>query len=111
MRPDPRLARLAALAAALRDAQLAQLSAAVAQRQATEAGLAALRPQADPDGAGTDPVLAARVALRHQAWAEERRIVLNRELARRQAAVLEAQRTATQAFGRAEALRRLTDRR
>ncbi|MFN6976603.1 MAG: hypothetical protein ACK4OP_00630 [Gemmobacter sp.] len=101
-----RLADLAALAAMLRDARLATLAGTAARREAVLGALAALEaPEAAPEG--MDPLTAARAAILHRHWAEERRRTLNIELARRTAVWMEARSKAMRDLGRAAALGRL----
>ena len=103
----PDLDRLAALAQMVSQARLAELERAARARAESRARLDALnRPL--PEGA--DPLAMAPVALRYNRWAEARRREINLTLARQTAAWLDALDVARDAFGRAEALRRLAER-
>lgn len=103
----PELDRLAALARMVSQARLAELERAVRARDKSRKKLAALnRPL--PEGA--DPLALAPVALRHDRWAEARRREINLVLARQTATWLQALEVARGAFGRAEVLRKLAER-
>ncbi len=110
MRPD-RLAALARLAVAAKEAEEVRLRAAGARRAVIEAKIAGL----DAAVARQNAVIAAELEApvagpvldRWGGWADRHRMALNTELARERAAC-EAQRIATlRAFGRAEALARV----
>jgi hypothetical protein len=103
------LADLQRIAALVSDQRLGALAAATARCEATRAAIEALAAVNSGAAQGNDPVQSARVALLHAAWADQRRAILNVQLARQRAeraALIEAARTA---LGRAEALRRLVD--
>ncbi len=88
--------------------RLAELTRAAAAREESKARLAGL----SQPSAGTDLPLAvaAQASLLYERWAEARRAEINLTLARQTAEWIEARDAARQAFGRADALRRLNDR-
>jgi hypothetical protein len=108
MSAPERLARLAGLAALIRDLRLADLERAGQARAESRARLAGLA--LEPIEADLGPIAAAQAELRYQSWAEARRAEINLTLARQTAEWLEARDAARQAFGRAEALRTLVAR-
>ena len=55
--------------------------------------------------------VAAQAGLLYERWAEVRRAEINQTLARQTVRLIEARDAASKAFGRAEALRRLAERR
>jgi hypothetical protein len=90
------------------DHKLAALTLAAAAREESKARLAGLsRPAADTD---LPLAAAAQTSLLYERWAEARRAEINLTLARQTAEWIEARDAARQAFGRTDALRRLTDR-
>lgn len=102
------LARMAELAAMLRDRKLEELRQAQARRHATEALIAGL---AVPAAADLPLVAAAQAEIGYGRWAEARRRELNQRLAREMVEVMRRQDAARHAFGRADVLRRLEERR
>jgi len=108
MSRDNPVDRLAALGGLILDLRLNALQAAVRARQESLdrlAGLAVAMPDVD-----LSPVAAHRAEVRYQAWADARRTEINLALARQTARMLEDRDAARQAFGRAQALRALRDR-
>lgn len=100
---DPRLDRLAALAAMLRDAELARIAEPTRRLSALDRHLAALdSPQPAPDTPAE-----ALAALRHAAWADARRRLLLPERARIEAERQERLHAARIALARADLLARL----
>lgn len=88
--------------------KLAALTRAAAVREESRARLAGLsRPPAETD---LPLPAAAQAGLLYERWAEARRAEINLTLARQTAEWIEARDAARQAFGRADALRRLSDR-
>ncbi len=106
---DDRLKRLAELAALIRDARLAELSAHVqtcARIRDRLSGLAAPIPQ----GSDLPATALETAALRHDRWAAPRRMSLNEQLAMETARRMAAEMQARAAFGRAQVLAQLRDR-
>jgi hypothetical protein len=106
MTRDDRLQRLATIAGALRDAALqdvARTAQGCATLRARLAALDAPRP-ADPV---VNPAALEESVLRHALWADERRRLLNEQLALQMAAHLVAQTKARAAMARAMAIDRL----
>ena len=90
------------------DHKLAALTRAATAREESKAHLAGLaRPLADTD---LPLAAAAQAGLLYERWAEARRAEINLTLARQTAEWIEARDAARQAFGRADALQRLSDR-
>ena len=90
------------------DHKLAALTRAAAAREESRTRLAGLsRPLAETD---LPLAAAAQAGLLYERWAEARRAEINLTLARQTAEWIEARDAARQAFGRADALRRLSDR-
>lgn len=90
------------------DHKLAALTRAAAAREESRTRLAGLsRPLAETD---LPLSAAAQAGLLYERWAEARRAEINLTLARQTAEWIEARDAARQAFGRADALRRLSDR-
>ncbi len=90
------------------DHRLAALTRAAAAREESKARLAGL---SQPPGTTDLPLaVAAQAGLLYERWAEARRAEINLTLARQTAEWIEARDAARQAFGRADALRRLSDR-
>jgi hypothetical protein len=90
------------------DHKLAALTRAVSAREESKARLAGLsRPPAETD---LPLAAAAQARVLYERWAEARRAEINLTLARQTAEWIEARDAARQAFGRADALRRLSDR-
>ena len=98
MREREKLAQLQQVSQLMLDVKLLALDKAAKARQASLDHLAALnRPSASTD---LDPVRAGEVSVRYQNWADQRRSVLNLDLARQTAEWAEAKRDAALAFGR-----------
>ncbi|MDR0808304.1 MAG: hypothetical protein LBE86_04120 [Gemmobacter sp.] len=108
MRQKRMLARMAELAAMLRDWKLEELRQAQARRDATEGLIVGL---VAPPAAGLSPVAAAQAELGYGRWADARRRELNQRLAREMVEVMRQQDAARRAFGRADVLRQLEERR
>ena len=90
------------------DHKLAALTRAASAREESKARLTGLsQPPAETD---LPLAAAAQAGLLYARWAEARRAEINLTLARQTAEWIEAQDAARQAFGRADALRRLSDR-
>ena len=90
------------------DQKLAALTRAASAREESKARLAELsQPPAETD---LPLAAAAQAGLLYARWAEARRAEINLTLARQTAEWIEARDAARQAFGRADALRRLSDR-
>lgn len=104
---DPkRLARLAQIAALIRDqaqAELARHARACAQTRQHLASLDAA-PAADSD---LPPQILEQVALQHSRWAAPQKARLNTTLAAQTALKLQAETAARAAFGRAQVLDKL----
>lgn len=109
---NPRaLAALRRIAETVLEAERARLAAAQARGKAAADAIdaldAAVRRQADVTAAELEAPVAGHVVDRFGAWAERRRAALNTTLAQERVRV-ETQRLATtEAFARAEALRRI----
>lgn len=103
------IARLKSLADLMLDHRLGQLRKATEAKSHSEAALAALaRPVAEPENlAGAAGALAA---LAYHRWADARRAEINQVLARQTHDWMLARDDAQLAFGRAEALRRLSQK-
>ena len=108
------LRRLGEVAQLMLDHQLGQLHSAAAELERSRAQLAAINQAARP-AENLAPVLAERVALTYDRWAEARRSELNLVIARQTVGWMEARSDAQAAFGRVQALQglaaRLKDRR
>ncbi len=90
------------------DHKHAALTRAAAAREESKTRLAGLsRPLAETH---LPLAAAAQAGLLYERWAEARRAEINLTLARQTAEWIEARDAARQAFGRADALRRLSDR-
>ncbi len=96
---------LAALADLVLQDRLAKLRGAALARAQTAAQISAL---AEAPAEGLDPLIAAQQSLRYQRWADARRQELNLVLARQTAVWMTAHATATEAFGRAQVIEKLT---
>jgi hypothetical protein len=104
-RPLGPLVTVSQLLLDLKLAELSRTTQACAESRERLAGLAAPVPDSDL------PVAAmAQAALLYDRWAEARRAEINLKLARQTVEWIEARNQARQAFGRAEALRRLAER-
>jgi hypothetical protein len=106
--------RLAEVAQLMLDHRLSLLQAAAAELERSQAQLAAINRSARPSE-DLAPVVAERVALTYDRWAEARRSELNLVIARQTLGWMEARSDAQGAFGRVQALQglaaRLKDRR
>lgn len=104
------LGQLQDLAQLMLDHRLAQLRQAAEARAKTEAALEGLSatPPAGSDLQGTAAELAA---LAYRKWADARRAEINLVLARQNRDMLEARAAAEAAFGKAEALRAVQEKR
>lgn len=103
------LSRLQRVADLMLDHRLAHLRKTAETKAQSEAALAALaRPR--PEGADLEGAAAALAAMAYQRWADARRKEINQTLARQTHDWLEARAAAQLAFGKADALRRLTER-
>jgi len=90
------------------DHKLAALTRATSARDESRARLAGLAlPPAQTD---LPLAAAAQAGLLYERWAEARRAEINLTLARQTGEWIEARDAARQAFGRADALRRLSER-
>lgn len=107
MNDAAKLRALQVIAALMKDQQLAQLHRVAEARAET---LARLEGLAVPTEADLPPVAAARVELGYQRWADQRRAELNLVLARQTADWIERKADARLAFGKADALRRLAEK-
>jgi hypothetical protein len=96
------------MAAMLREAELARLARAAERREGARADLAA-HDAAAPDAAAASSTV--HVSARHESWRAARRAGLNQILARETAAWFEARDRAARAFGRADVLNRLAEKR
>ena len=103
------IARLRQLSTLILDARLMELHVAATARQVSLDRLADLD---SPAGATDLPEMTAiDVSLRYERWADQRRAELNLILARQTVDWIEARQTAALAFGKSEALARLSQRR
>lgn len=100
--PD-RLARLAQLAAMIKEAELIRLAEANRRRDAARAGLA----RHDAAAPEAEAARATLIAARHDVWRAVRRAELNTILARELAAWSGARDQAARAFGRDDVLTKL----
>lgn len=102
------IARLTALTALVLDQKLQQLRATAAARDRSRMQIAALNlPPADHE---LPLPIAGQVSLAYERWADLRRADLNALIARQTVEWMAARSAASQAFGRAEALRRIASR-
>ncbi|MES2916399.1 MAG: hypothetical protein V4753_14880 [Pseudomonadota bacterium] len=102
------VSRLSELAQLMLDHRLGQLRASADQLEQSRMQLGAINRAGDP--ADLDPVMAARVGLGYERWADVRRAELNLVIARQTAAWLGAQSEARTAFGRVQALQGVAER-
>lgn len=109
MSGSDRLSRLAGLAAMIRDLRLAELEAAGRARSESRVRLAGLL--LSPCESDLGAITVAQAEIRYQSWAEARRAEINLTLARQTAEWFEAREAARRAFGRAQALQKLSTRR
>lgn len=105
MKPQARIARLAAIACIRRDADLARLGPVARRRAELRARLDALA-ELSRAPAPSDPALFA-VRQRHLVWAEQQRRALNAELARLTAEWLDLRARAARSYGRVAVLERM----
>lgn len=104
MKNQEQLKQLEKIAQLILDLRLSELSRAARARQETMDRLGALDV---PSSDEIDPVIAARVTLQYQAWADKRRAEINLILARQTADWTLKRASAKHAFSRSEALRLL----
>lgn len=102
--------RLAEVAQLMLDHRLGQLHSAAAELERSRGQLAAINRAAQP-AEDLAPVIAEKVALTYDRWADARRSELNLVIARQTAHWMEARSDAQGAFGRVQALRGLDARR
>lgn len=110
-RNQARIQRMTRVTGVALDAALSRLRAAAQDARDIEAEITSL----DADrrcmcGDVTDPATRAGVELLWHRWAEAKRAELNKSLARARVAETEAQRAATRAFGRNDALTKVIAR-
>lgn len=108
MTREQQFRKLMALSTLKLDASLATLQQAAKAREQSLNRLADLDRPNTVEGLGL--VAAEEVALRYQRWADLRRMEINQTLARQTAEWLTSRDAATQAFGKAEALKSLRDK-
>lgn len=106
MRPDPRLAALAAIADLQRDIALSEVARHASRCDMLRSRLEGLRAPA-VEGGDLEFKVLAEVSLRYEGWADQRRATLNSDLARSLSELMIAQDKARLAFGRANVLRHL----
>jgi hypothetical protein len=99
---------LADVAQLMLDHKLGQLRTAKAELERSRTQLAAINRAAQP--ADLAPIMADKVALTYDRWAEKRRSELNLVIARQTVDWMEAQGDARTAFGRMQALQGLAAR-
>lgn len=99
------IAKLQVLAGLMLDHRLAGLQTAARAKAQSEAALAGLARPAEVEG--LEGAAGALAGLQYQRWAEARRAEINLTLARQTRDWLEAQDSAREAFGKAEALKGL----
>jgi hypothetical protein len=102
------LKRLAEVAQLMLDHRLGQLHGAAAELERSRMQLAAIKEAAHP--ADLEPVVAGKVALAYDRWADTRRAELNLVIARQTVDWMEARVEAQSAFGRVQALQGLAAR-
>ena len=102
------ISRLADLAQLMLDHRLGQLRTSADQLDQSRMQLGAINRDAQPSD--LDPVLAIKVGLGYDRWADVRRSELNLVIARQTAAWLGAQSEARTAFGRVQALQGVATR-
>jgi hypothetical protein len=102
------IGRLAELAQLVLDHRLGQLRASAADLERSRMHLAAVNEAAQPTDLG--PVMAEKVALAYDRWADVRRSELNLVIARQTVDWMEARSEAQTAFGRFQALQGLATR-
>jgi len=101
--------RLSEVAQLMLDHRLGQLHAAAAELERSRTQLAAINRAARP-AEDLAPVVAEKVALTYDRWADARRSELNLVIARQTASWMEARGDAKGAFGRLQALQGLETR-
>lgn len=102
------LTRLAEVAQLMLDHRLGQLHGAAAELDRSRMQLSSINAGSEP--ADLSPVMAGKVALAYDRWADQRRSELNLVIARQTAAWMEARGEAQEAFGRVQALQGLATR-
>lgn len=106
MNPSPStLRRLATIAALIRDARLEMVKRCAHAQGQTSQRLEDLQKKGPAED--MDPIAMNSVRLNYEAWADARRRDLLITLARQRAELGEAEAAAREAFGRAEALRKI----
>lgn len=100
---DPRLTDLVSLGAQIAERDLGRLRRLAEARAATRARLKALSQNAVP----SDDTCILKVQQAHLRWVGQQRIALNMQLAREEAAFLDARTRAARSHGRAQVLRDL----
>lgn len=103
------LCRLSEVAQLMLDHRLGQLHAAAAELERSRAQLAAIN-RAARTAEDLAPLVAERVTLTYDRWAEARRSELNLVIARQTVGWMEARSEAQGAFGRVQALQGLAAR-
>jgi hypothetical protein len=101
--------RLSEVAQLMLDHRLGQLHSAATELERSRAQLAAINRAARP-AEDLAPVVAEKVALTYDRWAEARRSELNLVIARQTASWMESHSEAQGAFGRVQALQGLAAR-
>ncbi len=102
------IGRLAGLAQLVLDHRLGQLRASAGELERSRMQLASVNAAAHPADIG--PVMAEKVALAYDRWADVRRSELNLVIARQTVTWMEARSEAQTAFGRVQALQGLATR-
>lgn len=102
------LSQLADLAQLMLDHRLGTLKASSDRLEQSRMQLSALNQTAEP--VDLDPVIAVKVGMDYERWADVRRAELNLVIARQTAAWLEARGDAQTAFGRVQALRAVAEK-
>ena len=105
-----KIAALAELAAIVLDVKLADLRKIAAERNASLAALAALATPEAPQDDDISPISAAQAGLRYQQWADLKRAEINMRLSLQTAEWQVQRESATKAFGRTDALKRLGEK-
>lgn len=109
MKRDQDMARLLDLAQMSLDHSLGRLRSSKAQLDHSRMQLSAITQGVQPGD--LEPIMAARIGLGYERWADMRRAELNTVIARQTADWLEARDAAQTAFGRVQALLALSGRR
>lgn len=109
MKSDQDMARLLDLAQMSLDHSLGRLHSCKARLDQSRMQLSAINQSEQP--VDLEPIMATRVGLGYERWADMRRAELNTVIARQTADWLEARDAAQTAFGRVQALQALSGRR